>query len=56
MKMILAIAAAAALASPAAAQSLEALRFSADAAPLQAMPQAVHPDLLKAREPAIQKR
>ena len=55
MKIILAIVAAAVLASPAAAQSLEALRFSADAALLQAMPQAVHPDLLQAQEPVIQK-
>ncbi len=55
MKIILAIIAAVFLASPAAAQSLEALRFSADAALLQAMPQAVHPDLLQAREPVMQK-
>jgi hypothetical protein len=55
MKIILALIASAVLASPAAAQSLESLRFSADAALLQALPQAVHPDLMQAREPVIQK-
>lgn len=55
MKIIQAILAAAVLASPAAAQSLEALRFSADSALLQALPQAIHPDLAQAHEPTIQK-
>ena len=43
------------LASAAAAQSLEALRFSADSALLQALPQAVHPDLLLDSGPVLQK-
>ena len=43
------------LSSPAAAQSLETLRFSADAALLQALPQAIHPDLAQTREPVLQK-
>ena len=55
MKIILAITTAAFLASSAAAQSLEALRFSADAALLEVMPLAIHPDLLQAQEPTIQK-
>jgi hypothetical protein len=54
VKTFLALAAAAVLASPAAAQSLEALRVSADAALLQALPQAVHPDLAKPQEPILQ--
>lgn len=54
MKIILAFAAAAFLASSAAAQSLEALRFSADAALLEALPRAVHPDLQKPSEPILQ--
>lgn len=55
MKKIQAILAAAILASPAAAQSLEALRFSADAALTQAFPQAIHPELTQQRKPVIQK-
>ena len=54
MRITLAITAAIALASSAAAQSLEALRFSADAALLEALPRAVHPDLQQAQEPVIQ--
>jgi len=42
-------------AAPAAAQSLEALRASADAALLQALPRATHPDLQTPREPVLQK-
>lgn len=40
---------------PASAQSLEALRGSADAALSQALPLAVHPELLRRREPVLQK-
>lgn len=54
MKTILAVVAAAALSSPASAQSLEALRFAADAALIQAMPQAQHPDMQKPLEPVLQ--
>ncbi len=54
MKIILAITTTAFLASAAAAQSVEALRFSADAALIQALPQAVHPDLLQTQEPTLQ--
>lgn len=45
---------AAALAGSASAQSLEALRLSADAALLQALPGAVHPDLQEPLEPVLQ--
>ncbi len=55
MKLIPAILATASLACPAAAQTLEALRFSADAALLQALPQAVHPILARAKGPILQK-
>jgi len=54
MKMIPVILAAV-LASPASAQSLEALRFSADAALIQALPGAIHPDLQEPLEPVLQK-
>lgn len=54
MKIIAAAFLAAALASTASAQSLEALRFSADAALMQALPKAVHPDLEAPREPILQ--
>lgn len=53
MKTILAILAAV-LASPAAAQSFEALRFSADAALINALPGAIHPDLQEELEPVLQ--
>ncbi len=53
MKMILAVLAAA-LSSSASAQSLEALRFAADSALIQALPQARHPDLQKPQEPVLQ--
>ena len=54
MKSLAALVTAAVLTSPAAAQSLEALRVSADAALLQALPMAVHPELAKPREPVLQ--
>lgn len=44
----------AALAAPASAQSLEALRLSADAALIQALPGAIHPDLQEPLEPVLQ--
>lgn len=44
----------AALAVSASAQSLEALRFSADAALIQALPGAIHPDLQEPLEPVLQ--
>lgn len=43
------------LASPASAQSLEALRASADSALVLALPKAAHPDLQEKREPVLQK-
>ena len=46
---------AAVLASPASAQSLEALRFAADAALISALPGAIHPDLQEPLEPVLQK-
>ncbi len=55
MKALSALLAAALLCGPAGARSLEALRFSADAALTLALPQAVHPGLLQAQEPVIQK-
>ncbi len=55
MKTLLTILTAASLACPAAAQTLEALSLSADAAFLQALPQAVHPDLARAKDPSLQK-
>lgn len=45
---------AAAIAGSASAQSLEALRFSADAALIQALPGAIHPDLQEPLEPVLQ--
>ncbi len=54
MKTSLAVLAAAVLASPAAAQSLEALRFSADTALIQAFPEAINPDLQEPLEPVLQ--
>lgn len=44
----------AAFAGSASAQSLEALRFSADAALIQALPGAIHPDLQEPLEPVLQ--
>ncbi len=55
MKIILAIIALAVLSGPAAAQSFEAARFSADAALFQALSQAAHPDLEQPAEPTLQK-
>lgn len=55
MKTITAILAAGLLSSPAAAQSLEALRFSADTALQRAVLEATHPDLAKPQEPVLQK-
>jgi hypothetical protein len=52
--MIRALLASAVLALPAAAQPLEALRASADAALIQALPMARHPDLSKPQEPVLQ--
>ncbi len=43
------------LASPAAAQSLEALRFAADSALISSLPGAIHPDLQEPLEPVLQK-
>jgi len=54
MKTLHAVLAAAVLASPASAQSLEALRFSADAALIQAFPEAINPDLQQPLEPVLQ--
>lgn len=45
---------AAAVAGSASAQSLEALRFSADAALIQGLPGAIHPDLQEPLEPVLQ--
>lgn len=53
MKMIPVILAAV-LASPASAQSLEALRFAADSALISALPGAIHPDLQEPLEPVLQ--
>lgn len=53
MKIILALLAVA-VAGSASAQSLEALRFSADAALSQALPGALHPDLQQPLEPVLQ--
>jgi hypothetical protein len=55
VKIIPAILAAAVLSSPAAAQSLEALRFSADAALIEALPLARNPVLAAPQEPVLQK-
>ncbi|MDD5301697.1 MAG: hypothetical protein PHS14_01200 [Elusimicrobia bacterium] len=55
MKIIPAILAAACLSSAAAAQSLEALRFSADAALTEALPLARNPALARPQEPVLQK-
>jgi hypothetical protein len=52
--MIRALLASAVFALPAAAQPLEALRASADAALIQALPMARHPDLAKPQEPVLQ--
>ncbi len=54
MKMIPVILAAV-LASPASAQSLEAMRFAADSALISALPGAIHPDLQEPLEPVLQK-
>lgn len=54
MKALRAVAAAAVLASPASARSLEALRFSADSALIQAFPEAINPDLQQPLEPVLQ--
>jgi len=54
MKTITAILTALTLSTPAAAQSLEALRLSADAALIQALPGAIHPDLQEPLEPVLQ--
>jgi hypothetical protein len=56
-RLVPAVLAAAALASasPCRAQSLESLRLSADSALTFALPQAVHPGLLKPAEPVLQK-
>ncbi|MDO8757502.1 MAG: hypothetical protein Q7J64_05785 [Elusimicrobiota bacterium] len=53
MKIIPALLAAV-LATPASAQSLEALRFAADSALIAALPGAHHPDLQKELEPVLQ--
>ena len=55
MKTTLVLLATALLTSHAAAQSLESLRFSADAALFHAMEKAVHPDLEQQQEPTVQK-
>lgn len=55
MKILAAAVLAAALSSSAAAQSLESLRVSADAALSGALPLAIHPDLHRKREPVLQK-
>lgn len=55
MKIILAILTTATLSVLAAAQSLEALRASADAALLKALPRAVHPALAEPHEAILQK-
>lgn len=54
MKMI-PVLLAAVLASPASAQSLEAMRFAADSALISALPGAIHPDLQEPLEPVLQK-
>jgi hypothetical protein len=54
MKTLHAVLAAAVLASPAAARSLEALRLSADSALIQAFPEAINPDLQEPLEPVLQ--
>jgi len=54
MKMI-PVMLAALFASPAAAQSLEALRFAADTALISSLPGAIHPDLQEPLEPVLQK-
>lgn len=54
MKIVYTILAATVLTSQAAAQPMESLRFSSDAALRQALPQAVHPDLAQAQEPIFQ--
>ncbi|MBI2387262.1 MAG: hypothetical protein HYV14_14815 [Elusimicrobia bacterium] len=54
MKTLHALLAAAVLASPASARSLEALRFSADTALIQAFPEAINPDLQEPLEPVLQ--
>ena len=54
MKTLHALLAAAVLSSPASAQSLEALRFSADSALIQAFPEAINPDLQQPLEPVLQ--
>lgn len=54
MKTLQAVLAAAVMASPAAAGSLEALRSSADAALIQAFPEAINPDLQQPLEPVLQ--
>jgi hypothetical protein len=54
MKTITAILTAALLSTSAAAQSLEALRFAADSALIQALPGAIHPDLQEELEPVLQ--
>ena len=54
MKILAALIAATVLPVSTAAQPLEALRLSADAALIQALPLAVHPDLTKAQEPILQ--
>lgn len=54
MRVFAAFVAAGLLASTVSAQSLEALRLSADAALLQALPQACNPSLQKPQEPVLQ--
>ncbi len=54
MRALAAFVAAGLLSSSASAQSLESLRFSADAALLQALPQARNPALEKPQEPVLQ--
>ena len=54
MKTLHAVLAAALLSSPASAQSPEALRFAADAALIQAFPEAINPDLQEPLEPVLQ--
>jgi hypothetical protein len=55
MKIIIALLTAAVLTSPAAAQSLEALRSMGDTALQRSLLEAAHPDLAKPREPVLQK-
>jgi len=54
MKTLIAILSAALLSTSASAQSLESLRFAADAALIQAFPGAIHPDLQEELEPVLQ--